>query len=137
MGSDRTAYETVQDFLNEYNKCFYSKDIGALRSMYSSEAFAVFWDNHAGCDSHTLDDHFEKISTFLQEGRSTEGGEVEELIVEDKRIRTSSNFSLVTAILRYRSAPMPGVRSTFVLVREKGRWKAIHIHHSFDPNDIT
>lgn len=123
------------DFIGEYNLCFYHRDIDALKQLYATSAFTVFWDNHSGCDSRNLEDHFSKVSEFFQKGKQTESGEIEPLLIEDAQIRSSNGFALVTAFLRYQSAPTPGVRSTFVLIRDEGRWKAIHIHHSFDPNE--
>ena len=124
------------DFIGEYNQCFYRRDIEALKQLYAASAFTVFWDNHSGCDSRNLEEHFTKVSVFFQQGKQTESREIEPLLIENAQIRSCDGFALVTAVLRYQSAPTPSVRSTFVLVRDEGRWKAIHIHHSFDPNEV-
>jgi SnoaL-like protein len=42
--------------------------------------------------------------------------------------------AVMTLIMRYSSAPRPGVRSTFVLQREDREWRIRHVHFSFDPN---
>ncbi|WP_165390228.1 nuclear transport factor 2 family protein [Thalassococcus sp. S3] len=135
MQTPSQLHQSGLEFLRAYNQCFYDKDLVALKGLYSSTSFTVFWDNHPNCDSNTLDDHFEKLSTFFSKGKLTESGSVEPLLIEELQTRASSGMLLVTAILRYQSAPIPGVRSSFVLVEEDGRWKALHIHHSFDPNE--
>lgn len=121
-------------FLSAYNRCFYNRDIDALRALYATNQFTLFWDNHPGCDSINLEDHFAKVSAFFAKGKKTESGTIEPLLVEDPKVHATQGTLLVTAILRYARAPRTGVRSTFVLVDEAGQWKAIHIHHSFDPN---
>ncbi len=135
MNSANENHKDALNFIREYNECFYKRDLVGLKGLYSSENFLAFWDNHEGCDSASLDDHFSKISDFFRNGKQTESGTIEELMVENEQIRVFGHGLLVTAVLRYASAPKPGVRSTFCLVQEKGRWQAAHIHHSFDPNE--
>ncbi|WP_420862802.1 YybH family protein [Algirhabdus cladophorae] len=129
------ARQEALDFINSYNACFYKRDLDALKALYSPQNFTKFWDNHPGCDSPDLEDHFGKVSTFFKTGKQSESGTIEPLIVEDLHALAVGNTLLVTAILRYQSAPVPGVRSTFALLKENGAWKAAHIHHSFDPNE--
>ena len=134
-----SAYSAEQrqalEFIHEYNDCFYRRDVSALKQLYCSEAFTVFWDNHRGSDSAQLDDHFVQVSDFFENGKQTETGSIEPLLVEQTRCTFVDAFAVVTAVLRYHSHPKPSVRSTFVLVHREGRWKACHIHHSFDPNE--
>ncbi|MEM1301727.1 MAG: nuclear transport factor 2 family protein [Pseudomonadota bacterium] len=129
------AVEIGLAFIRAYNDCFYRRDLAGLRALYSDQAFTVFWDNHRECDSTTLDDHLGKVGAFFAHGKATESGAVEPLVIETPRAHLTDASLLITAVLRYHSAPRPGVRSTFCLVDEGGTWKAIHIHHSFDPNE--
>lgn len=135
MNAASQNHQHALDFIHKYNECFYQRDLVGLKEMYALESFQVFWDNHQGCDSTNLDDHFGKISDFFTNGKQTESGNIEELMVEHEQVCVFGDGLLVTALLRYTSAPKPGVRSTFCLVNEKGHWKAAHIHHSFDPNE--
>jgi len=135
VDADSRVLKEGLDFIAQYNQCFYDRDIEALRQLYDADTFTVFWDNHPGCDSRTFEDHFAKLSNFFQNGKQTESGEIEPLLIEDAAVTGSDGFAVVTAILRYKSAPTPGVRSTFVLIKRDDRWKAMHIHHSFDPNE--
>lgn len=123
-------------FIRAYNQCFYDRDVEALRRLYAARDFTQFWDNHAGCDSTRLQDHFERVATFFENGKTTESGTVEDLLIEDVQASATQDALVVTAVLRYGSAPRPGVRSTFVLFWETDGWKAVHIHHSFDPNEV-
>ena len=136
MEHDTEVYKEGLDFINEYNQCFCDRDIEALKEMYATNAFTVFWDNHSGCDSGNLTDHLSKVSEFFQHGKQTESGAIEPLLIEDSQTRSSDGTLIVTALLRYQSAPTPGVRSIFVLMKDDHRWKAMHIHHSFDPNEV-
>lgn len=135
MLTDADAKDCGMAFIHAYNQCFYDKDMEALTSLYSPTLFTGFWDNHANCDSDRLDNHLAKLSEFFSQGKTTESGGIEPLRIEELKVRGANGFLLLTAVLRYNSAPIPGVRSTFVLVEEHGSWKAIHIHHSFDPNE--
>jgi len=135
MRISEDASKDALDFIDSYNACFYKKDLEALKAMYSPKNFARFWDNHPACDSATLEDHFSKVSRFFKNGKETESGTIEPLSIEDLQTFATGGTLLVTAILRYQSAPRPGVRSTFALLREENRWKAVHVHHSFDPNE--
>ncbi|MGH1483286.1 MAG: nuclear transport factor 2 family protein [Geminicoccales bacterium] len=126
---------SVLDFLESYNRCFYERDLKALREHYVDGSNFVFWDNHPNCDSTSLKDHLIKIERFFVNGKDSESGDIEPLIVDNPRIVICKNTALLTAMLRYASRPEPGVRSTFFLVYDTGRWKAAHIHHSFAPSE--
>ncbi|WP_147124296.1 nuclear transport factor 2 family protein [Shimia ponticola] len=123
------------EFIQRYNDCFYRKDLAGLQELYAADAFVGFWDNHPDCDAIDLSDHLDAVGAFFAKGKTTESGGVEPLIIEDARARRTGDGLIVTAMLRYASAPRPGVRSTFVLVRKVDVWQAAHIHHSFDPNE--
>ncbi|GIT92135.1 hypothetical protein JANAI62_25930 [Jannaschia pagri] len=135
MTQDDDLETALRSFLDHYNQCFYDRDLEALRALYLSDDGLVFWDNHAGCDSTSLEDHVAKVSTFFATGKTTESGTIEPLLIEDLRARRRGDVAVLTSILRYRSAPRPGVRSTFVLGREGLAWRIMHVHHSFDPNE--
>ena len=131
MDVSNSADEAGVQFIRDYNACFYDRDIDRLKALYSTQGFTVFWDNHIGCDSDRFDDHFDKLADFFANGKGTESGTIEELLIEDAQVHASATTLIVTAMLRYASARKPGVRSTFVLTREDGTWKAVHLHHSF------
>ena len=135
MDVSNSAYQAGLQFIHDYNRCFYERDIDRLKGLYSAQGFTVFWDNHAGCDSDRLEDHFDKLADFFANEKDTESGTIEELLIEDVQVHASANTLIVSAMLRYASVPKPGVRSTFVLTQEDAIWKAVHIHHSFDPNE--
>jgi phosphopantetheine adenylyltransferase len=46
----------------------------------------VFFDNHKNNDTFAVDKHLELISEFFTKGKSTESGDVEELIIENMNI---------------------------------------------------
>lgn len=72
------------DFLNQYNECFYKKDIVALKEFYDTQSnVLIYFDNHKGNDTYTLDEHLRLISDFFEKGKQTESGGVEPLIIEN------------------------------------------------------
>jgi quinol monooxygenase YgiN len=125
--------ESALSFIHAYNDCFYQKDIDQLRALYVPENDVVFWDNHAKCDSTSLETHLEMVGRFFSEGKLTESGDVEPLVLEDLQVTCLNGTAILTVILRYQSKPTPGVRTTFVLVDVDGEWRAKHVHHSFEP----
>lgn len=135
MNATKEEKQSVIAVLESYNLCFYDRDIEALKAMYLDAAEFVFWDNHPDCDSASLDDHVAKVGKFFDIGKNTESGDVEPLIVESPQVQLLGETAVLTTNLRYRSAPKPGVRSTFVVRLDAGEWKIAHVHHSFDPSE--
>lgn len=135
MNSTKDEKQSVMAVLEAYNQCFYNRDIEALKAMYVDAAEFVFWDNHPDCDSASFDDHVAKVGKFFDIGKNTESGDVEILIVESPRVQLLGETAVLTSTLRYKSAPKPGVRSTFVVRLDGGEWKIAHVHYSFDPSE--
>lgn len=122
-------------FLDAYNRCFYDRDLQSLRALYASDGDLLYFDNHPGCDSPTLDHHLRQVGAFFARGKRTESGVIEPLLVEGLTVFASETAATMTVMLRYASAPRSGVRATFVLQREDNSWRIRHIHFSFDPNE--
>lgn len=137
MTSTDEQMQALLNILVEYNQCFYDRDINALEAMYCDSTGFVFWDNHPGCDSRNLGDHLRKVGDFFAAGKSTESGDVEPLIIDAPCAQVFENTAIITAIFRYKSTPSPGVRSTFVVRSVGTRWKIAHVHHSFDPSEVS
>ena len=58
------------DFLNQYNQCFYNKDIESLRDFYDTQSnVLIYFDNHKNNDTYTLDEHLELILDLRGERR--------------------------------------------------------------------
>lgn len=122
------------DFLDAYNECFYNKDIIKLKDFYDSENnVLIYFDNHRGNDTYTLDEHLELISAFFKNGKSTESGAVEPLIIEELNIFHTNSSACLCFISKYKSFPVPAVRSTLYLECRGNSWKIIHAHYSFQP----
>ena len=137
MNGNSVVEKELADFLTRNNQCFYDRDIDALKLLYAPSSSVGFWDNHANCDTYELKEHIKKLSDFFENGKQTETGTVEPLLVENLRASSEDGFAVLTAVLRYQSAPRPGVRSSFVLKKHDENWKIIHLHHSFDPNETS
>lgn len=121
--------------LDAYNRCFYDRDLPGLRALYAGDGDVIYFDNHAGCDSSGLAHHLEQVGAFFASGKQTESGGIEPLLDEGLAVFASESAAVMTVMLRYASAPRPGVRATFVLQREDNSWRIRHIHFSFDPGE--
>jgi hypothetical protein len=121
--------------LDAYNRCFYDRDLEALRALYAGDGDIVYFDNHADCDAVTLARHLEQVGDFFARGKTTESWGIEPLLVEGLTVFAGDDAAMIIAMLRYASVPQPGVRTTFVLQREDNSWRIRHIHASFDPNE--
>lgn len=123
------------DFLNSYNECFYCKDIEKLKRFYDSKNnILIYFDNHKNNDTYDLEQHLNLLVDFFNNGKITESGDVEPLIIEDLNIFHKEKTACVCFISKYKSFPDPAVRSTLYLERLEGEWKIIHAHYSFQPD---
>ena len=127
--TDPNEIRKFQKFLDEYNDCFYQRDIESLKNLYVSDGDIIFFDNHEDCDSQDLEDHLLKVFKFF------ESGNIEEILSEDKVIYQHGNSACILMKCRYPSKPKPGVRTTMYLESHDNEWKIRHIHYSFDPNE--
>lgn len=81
MGTDDK--KSLVDFLNQYNQCFYDRDLIALKEFYDTKNnVLIYYDNHKGNDTYTVDEHLKLIADFFDKGKQTESGAVEPLIIE-------------------------------------------------------
>ena len=122
------------DFLDQYNECFYNKDIVGLKEFYDTQSnVLIYFDNHKGNDTYTLEEHLQLISDFFVKGKQTESGGVEPLIIENLNVFHKENAACLCFISKYKSFPVPVVRSTMYLERIEDKWKIMHAHFSFEP----
>lgn len=125
---------TFIKFLNAYNECFYNKDLVGLKEFYDSKGnVLIYFDNHKNNDTYSLEEHLQLISDFFKKGKSTESGEVEPLIIENLNVFHKGEAACLCFISKYKSFPVPAVRSTLYLECMDDRWKIIHAHFSFQP----
>ncbi|AZV58048.1 nuclear transport factor 2 family protein [Clostridium sp. AWRP] len=125
---------TFINFLNDYNECFYNKDLVGLKEFYDTkDNVLIYFDNHKNNDTYTLKEHLELISNFFEKGKSTESGEVEPLIIENLNVFHKGETACLCFISKYKSFPVPEVRSTLYLEYMDNKWKIIHAHFSFQP----
>ncbi|PSB55181.1 nuclear transport factor 2 family protein [Chamaesiphon polymorphus] len=114
-----------------YNGCFMRRDLEALRKLYTDDGSFVYFDNHADCDSHNLDDHLSKVGEFFK------AGEIVELETEVLGCSVQRESATIAAHVRYkRENPEPGVRASVFLERHGEEWKIRHIHYSTNPNKV-
>lgn len=124
----------IKEFLNAYNECFYKKDLDALKEFYNTDSdVLIYFDNHKNNDTYSVDEHLKLISNFFENGKLTEAGEVEPLIIENLKIFNNGETACVCFISRYKSFPVPAVRSTLYIECIDNKWKIMHAHFSFEP----
>jgi hypothetical protein len=135
MEIENIAENVFIDFLNAYNKCFYTKDLEKLKTFYDTKNNRlIYFDNHKNNDTYTVDEHLKLIEKFFTEGKSTESGGVEELIIENINIFNKENAGCMCFIAKYKSFPEPAIRCTYYMEKIEKEWKIIHAHGSFQPN---
>lgn len=121
-------------FLERYNECFYKKQIEHLKDFYDTKNnVLIYFDNHNDNDTFTVDEHLELISDFFTKGKKTESGGVEPLIIENLQVFSREDAACLCFISKYKSFPVPAVRSTLYLECINDVWKIIHAHFSFQP----
>lgn len=122
------------NFLDSYNECFYNKDIEQLKDFYDNETnVLIYFDNHKGNDTFTVAEHLALISDFFTKGKQTESGDVEPLIIENLKVFHKVDAACLSFISKYKSFPVPAVRSTLYLEKQNDSWKIVHAHFSFQP----
>ncbi|OZG70015.1 hypothetical protein BTA51_28215 [Hahella sp. CCB-MM4] len=129
--TDEDSIKPFKSFMDEYDQSFYQRNIEKFRSLHVSDHQVIFFDNHANCDSNGYSELEEKVADFFKHG------DIVDLVRENVRVFVREDMACITATLRYSSKPRPGVRTTYVLEREEGAWKVRHMHHSFDPNEVS
>ena len=129
---DRKEY--FLKYLNEYNQSWCDKDIEKLKTFYDTEGNKlIYYDNHKNNDTYTLGEHIALVSDFLTNGKKTESGQVEELIIENFNVFSKGDTACLCFIAKYKSFPKPFVRTTMYVEKIKDQWKILHVHCSFEP----
>jgi len=122
------------DFLERYNEGFYDKDLNKLKEFYDAESNClIYFDNHKNNDTYLLEDHLRLISDFFENGKSTESGGVEPLMIEKLHVFHKSDSACLCYLARYQSFPIPAVRCTMYLECINAKWRVMHVHCSFEP----
>lgn len=135
MQANNDGQKELIDFLNSYNECFYEKDIEKLKRFYDWENDRlIYFDNHKNNDTYNLEQHLNLLSDFFKNGKKTESGGVEPLIIENLNIFHKEKSACLCYIARYKSFPDPAVRCTLYLECMNNEWKIIHVHCSFQPD---
>ena len=122
--------EEFEQLLNQYNQCFYNRDIEALRDIYVPDGNIIYFDNHANCDSSDLETHLTNVQEFF------DNGSIVELLSENLTVYQFADAACMVVTVRYISNPQPGVRASFFLEKHQRQWKIRHIHFSTDPNEM-
>jgi hypothetical protein len=128
------SQKELNDFLNSYNECFYQKNIEELKKFYDTKNNRlIYFDNHKNNDTWNLEQHFNLLSIFFKNGKTTESGAVEPITMENINIFQKVNAACVCFYARYKSLPDIAVRCTYYLEKMEKKWKIIHAHGSFEP----
>ena len=122
----------IIEFIHSYNECFYKKDIEKLKLFYDDKL--IYFDNHKNNDTYNLNDHLNLLSDFFKNGKNTESGNVEPLIIENMNIFNKNNAACICFIAKYKSFPDPAIRCTYYIEKTNGKWKILHSHGSFQPD---
>jgi len=128
--TDSKEIDKIKGIIDQYNDCFYRRDLERLKNLYVPDGDIIYFDNHEGCDSTNLTDHLTEVGKFFETGK------IEELISEDMVVYQHGDCACLLIKLRYPSKPRPCVRTTYYLENHDHQWKIRHIHCSFDPNEL-
>ena len=124
----------LKKLLDEYDNCWYNKDIEALKSYYSNiNSELIYFDNHKNNDTFSINEHLELVRIFFQHGKETESGHVEEILKENMNYFITENAACICSYARYKSYPTPIARSTMYLENDLNVWHIKHVHCSFEP----
>ena len=121
----------AKEVFDAYNQCFMDRDLEALRKLYVDDGSFIYFDNHANCDSYTLEEHLAKVSEFFQTGS------IVDLDTEVLGCIIQRESAMIAAKVRYkRENPGPGVRVSVFLELDGEKWKIRHLHYSANPNEV-
>ena len=121
-------------YLNDYNQTWYDRNIEELKEYYDVKGNRlIYFDNHKNNDTYTVEEHIALVLDFLTNGKKTESGKVEPLIIENFNVFSKENTACLCFIARYKSFPKPGVRTTMYIEKIGDKWKVLHVHCSFEP----
>lgn len=129
------AKQVAASLIDRYNQAFVQKDLAALQRLSAddTEGSFTYFDNHAHCDSDSLEDHLRKLKAFFDSGAPIGG-----LVVEHLRAQVLGSpetpVLLITARVRYRhDASAPPVRMSAVAQQYMTEWRLAHLHFSDVP----
>ena len=124
-----------ENLLNIYNQAWYDKDIEKLKEFYDLETNnLIYFDNHKNNDTYTVTEHLQKVGNFFKNGKQTESGKVENLIIEDFNVFANETSACLCYVAKYESFPKPAIRTTMYAELINGKCKFKQIHCSFEPN---
>ena len=95
--------------LDEYNNCFYKRNIEGLEQLYVEDDDLIYFDNHENCDSFNFSDHIKKVTNFFKTGT------IVPLSYENLIVYQFDNSACMIVKIRYIDRPQPGVRASFFL----------------------
>lgn len=124
-----------EQLLNDYNQTWYDKNLEQLKTFYDVDNNdLIYFDNHKENDTFSTSDHLKLISHLFRNGKQTESGNIEKLIIENFHVFATNNSACLCFIAKYKSFPKPSVRTTMYAEKIDGNWKFKHVHCSFEPN---
>ncbi|GAA6140270.1 nuclear transport factor 2 family protein [Hydrogenophaga sp. 5NK40-0174] len=135
MSDTDTASNAARQLITSYNRAFMARDLATLRSIYVEDAGGQFsyFDNHAGCDASSLDEHLQQLETFFASGEPIGGLDIEHLHPHLAGSPPEQTL-VITARVRYRQhTERPTVRMTVVATQVHARWRICHMHFSDMP----
>lgn len=113
--------------LEDYNQCFYQRDLKALQRLYVDEGPFVYFDNHADCDALSLPAHLQQVQHFF------ESGEIVSLQTEVLALSFYGDSGLLVARVGYGASSPCNVRLSLFAEKHAESWKIRHLHYSQDP----
>lgn len=123
---NKNAKTIASEILENYIECFTNRDLTRLKDLYVEAGEFCYFDNHAGCDSDNIDDHFEKVKAFFESDESILG-----LNYEILSGHINGNNICAAAYVYYVSKPDdPKVRVTLVAELYESIWRIRHLHFS-------
>ena len=126
--------EIFLKYLNDYNQTWYDRNIEELKEYYDVKGNRlIYFDNHKNNDTYTVEEHIALVLDFLTNGKKTESGKVEPLIIENFNVFSKNDTACLCFIAKYKSCPRPYVRTTMYIEKIEDKWKVLHVHCSFEP----
>lgn len=123
-----------EELLNNYNQTWYDKNLEKLKTFYDTKNNnLIYFDNHKKNDTYSTEDHLNLIASLFKNGKKTECGNIEKLIIENFNVFTTNDSACLCFIAKYNSFPKPAVRTTMYAEKVNNQWIFKHIHCSFEP----
>ena len=123
----------LKNLIDGYNQCFYENNIVGLKAFYPDDNGLIYFDNHENNDTYTVDTHIALLENFFKNGKKTESGKVEEILIDHMNYFKTADSACICFLVRYKSFPRPAVRTTMYMEKIHSNWKIRHVHCSFEP----